>query len=106
MAGFKLKKGDVVKVISGKHKGLEGPINKIIKEKNRVQIEGINALKHVKPSQDNTEGGIQEIPSSIHISNVALIDPKNKKQVTKIGYKITENGKKVRIAKKSKAQIT
>ena len=105
MIKLKFKKGDLVKVISGKHKGVEGPIMKIIRVKNRVVIEGITNTKHVKPSQDNTEGGIQAVPASIHISNIALIDPKNKKETTKISYQINDNGKKTRIARKSKAHL-
>lgn len=105
MNKFKFKKGDLVKVIAGKHKGTEGPIIRILREKSRVLIEGITNIKHVKPSQDNTEGGIQQVPASVHISNVALIDPKNKKEITKISYQISDNGKKVRIARKSKAHL-
>ncbi|AGM25822.1 50S ribosomal protein L24 [Spiroplasma syrphidicola EA-1] len=105
MNKFKFKKGDLVKVISGKHKGVEGPIMKVLREKNRVIIKGITNTKHVKPSQDNTEGGIQQVPASVHISNVALIDPKNKKETTKIGYQVNDNGKKIRVARKSKAHL-
>ncbi|ALA97174.1 MULTISPECIES: 50S ribosomal protein L24 [Spiroplasma] len=105
MNKVKFKKGDLVKVIAGKHKGTEGPIIRVLREKSRVVIEGITNIKHVKPSQDNTEGGIQQVPASVHISNVALIDPKNKKEITKISYQIADNGKKVRIARKSKAHL-
>ncbi len=105
MNKVKFKKGDLVKVIAGKHKGTEGPIIRVLREKSRVVIEGITNIKHVKPSQDNTEGGIQQVPASVNISNVALIDPKNKKEITKISYQIADNGKKVRIARKSKAHL-
>lgn len=105
MNKVKFKKGDLVKVIAGKHKGTEGPIIRVLREKSRVLIEGITNIKHVKPSQDNTEGGIHQVPASVHISNVALIDPKNKKEITKISYQIADNGKKVRIARKSKAHL-
>ncbi|GAA6238977.1 MAG: 50S ribosomal protein L24 [Spiroplasma phoeniceum] len=105
MNKVKFKKGDLVKVIAGKHKGTEGPIIRVLREKSLVVIEGITNIKHVKPSQDNTEGGIQQVPASVHISNVALIDPKNKKEITKISYQIANNGKKVRIARKSKAHL-
>ncbi|UZQ29757.1 MAG: 50S ribosomal protein L24 [Spiroplasma phoeniceum] len=105
MNKVKFKKGDLVKVIAGKHKGTEGPIVRVLREKSRVVIEGITNIKHVKPSQDNTEGGIQQVPASVHISNVALIDPKNKKEITKISYQIADNDKKVRIARKSKAHL-
>lgn len=105
MNKVKFKKGDLVKVIAGKHKGTEGPIIRVLREKSRVVIEGITNIKHVKPSQDNTEGGIQQVPASVHISNVSLIDPKRKKEITKISYQIADNGKKVRIARKSKAHL-
>ncbi|AGR41603.1 50S ribosomal protein L24 [Spiroplasma taiwanense] len=100
----KILRGDVVKVISGNHKGKTGPITKLTKDKKRVYIEGITGIKHVKPSQTDQEGGIKEIAISIDISNVALKDPKNKDKTTRVGYKITD-GKKVRIAKKSGAEI-
>lgn len=106
MNKIKLKKGDLVKVISGKYKKTEGLITRILREKDRIVIEGITSIKHVKPSQDNVEGGIQHVPASIHISNVALIDPKNKKEITKISYKIAYNGEKNRIARKSKAHLS
>ncbi len=105
MNKVKFKKGDLVKVIAGKHKGTEGPIIRVLHEKSRALIEGITNIKHVKPSQDSTEGGIKQVPASVHISNVALIDPKNKKEITKISYQIADNGKKVRIARKSKAHL-
>lgn len=104
MRKIKFKKGDWIKIIAGKYKGIEGSILKIIRDKNRVIIEGITNFKHIKPSQNNSIEGIQKIPASIDISNIMLIDPKNKKQITKIGYKIINN-KKNRIAKKSKINL-
>ncbi|KAF5303878.1 hypothetical protein FQR65_LT18916 [Abscondita terminalis] len=80
---------DVVKIIAGGHKGKQGPIKGFTKDKSRVFIESISAIKHVKPSQTD-EGGIKEVDASVHISNVAIIDPKNKDGFTKIGYKITD----------------
>ncbi|WP_374696352.1 50S ribosomal protein L24 [Spiroplasma endosymbiont of Polydrusus formosus] len=106
MNKFKFKKGDLVKIVAGKHKGTEGPIISVLHKKSRVIIEGITNVKHVKPSQNNTEGGIRQVPASVHISNVALIDPKNKKEITKISYQIADNGKKNRIARKSKAHLS
>lgn len=103
MIKTKILKGDVVRVTSGNHKGKQGPVTKILKIKNRVFVEGITGIKHVKPSQSD-DGGIKEIPISIHMSNVAIIDPKNKENVSRIGYKITD-GKKIRVAKKSSATI-
>ncbi len=105
MQKFKLKKHDVVRIIAGKHKGKEGPILFINKKNSRVTIKGITNLKHQKPTQ-NSDGGIVEIDASVHISNVAFINPKNKKQITKIGYKIDNKGKKVRIARATNTEIT
>lgn len=96
----KILVGDVVKVTAGSHKGDIGPITYISKDKKWISVQGIEVIKHVKPSQTDQEGGIKQIPAKLHISNIALQDPKNKEGVSKIGYKI-DDGKKVRIAKKS-----
>ena len=96
----RLKKGDNVVVITGKDKGKEGEIVKVLKDKNRVIVTGVNkAKKHEKPSM-NSAGGINEKELSIHISNVAALDPKDN-VATKVGYKNLEDGKKVRFSKKS-----
>ncbi len=97
----KLKKGDKVKVIAGKHKGTVGPIIKVLREKNRVVVEGITMKKSQKPGQDQ-EGGIIEIPAPIHISNVMVLDSKSgkKQEVSRLGY-IYKDEKKVRVYKKS-----
>lgn len=97
---LKLKVGDVVKVIAGSHKGEQGPISKFSKDRSRVYVNGIKGIKHQKPTQDGKEGGIIQIDISVDISNIALIDPKNKSSITKVGYKIV-GSKKTRIAKKS-----
>ncbi|WP_078556541.1 50S ribosomal protein L24 [Bacillus alkalicellulosilyticus] len=95
-----VKKGDTVKVMTGKDKGKQGVILEAFPKKNRVLVEGINIVKkHAKPSQDNPQGGIINKEASIHVSNVMPIDPKTG-EPTRVGYKV-ENGKKVRIAKKS-----
>ena len=95
-----LVKGDKVVVIAGKDKGKQGTIQKVIPEKNRVVVEGINLRKKTnKPSQKNPDGGIVEIYAPIDASNVMLVDPKTK-QPTRIGHKEVK-GKKVRYAKKS-----
>lgn len=103
MNKIKFIKGDVVKIIAGNHKGKQGPITGFASDKKRVFVEGIIATKHVKPSQ-NEDGGIKEVPASIHISNIGILDPKNKEATSKIGYQITD-GKKVRIARKSNAPV-
>lgn len=95
-----VKKGDKVVVISGKDKGKEGVILAAYPKKERVLVEGVNVVKkHSKPTQANPQGGILNQEAPIHVSNVMPIDPKTGKG-TRIGYKI-EDGKKVRVAKKS-----
>lgn len=96
-----VKKGDTVIVIAGKDKGKKGRVLAAYPKKERVLVEGINLVKkHTRPSQANPQGGIVTQEAPIHVSNVSLIDPKSGKP-TRIGYKVLENGKKVRVAKKS-----
>ncbi|MBM4764930.1 50S ribosomal protein L24 [Bacillus sp. B15-48] len=95
-----VKKGDKVVVISGKDKGKTGNILASFPKQDRVLVEGVNIVKkHAKPSQLNPQGGIISQEAPIHVSNVMPIDPKSGKP-TRVGYK-EENGKKVRVAKKS-----
>ncbi|MER2259010.1 MAG: 50S ribosomal protein L24 [Priestia megaterium] len=95
-----VKKGDKVMVISGKDKGKTGVILTAYPKKDRVLVEGVNIIKkHLKPNQANPQGGIVSQEAAIHVSNVMLIDPKTG-EPTRVGYKV-EDGKKVRVAKKS-----
>ncbi|KKK37067.1 50S ribosomal protein L24 [Mesobacillus campisalis] len=95
-----VKKGDKVMVISGKDKGKTGNVLAAYPKQNRVLVEGVNIVKkHAKPSQVNPQGGIISQEAPIHVSNVMPIDPKSGNP-TRVGYK-EENGKKVRVAKKS-----
>ncbi|GGA44338.1 MULTISPECIES: 50S ribosomal protein L24 [Psychrobacillus] len=95
-----VKKGDKVMVISGKDKGKTGVILAAFPKKDRVLVEGVNIIKkHMKPNQVNPQGGIVSQEAAIHVSNVMLIDPKTG-EPTRVGYKV-EDGKKVRVAKKS-----
>ncbi len=104
MKKFKIKTGDQVVILTGKDKGAKGKVLKIIKDKDRVIVEGINMIKkHVKPSTESPQGGIVEKEAPIHISNVALVDPKSG-EATRVGYEI-KDGKKVRVSKKSKEVI-
>ena len=97
---FKLKKDDEVIVLTGKDKGKKGKIVKMLTVQSRVVVEGINVVtKHEKPSQFSA-GGIQKKELPIHISNVALVDPKEGK-ATRVGYKMLKDGTKARVAKKS-----
>lgn len=100
MVKLKIKSGDTVKVIAGDHKGSEGKVLRVDREKNKAIVEGVNMVsKHTKPSAKNPQGGIVKKEAPIHISNLALIDPKSK-SATKVGVKI-EGDKKVRFSKKS-----
>ena len=100
MIKLKIKSGDIVRVIAGDHKGSEGKVLRVLRDKNKAIVEGVNMVsKHTKPSATNPQGGIVKKEAPIHISNLALIDPKSKK-ATKVGTKI-EGDKKVRFSKKS-----
>ncbi len=95
-----VKKGDTVVVISGKDKGKKGKVLAAIPKKDRVLIEGINMLtKHQKPKGQMQQGGIIHQEGPIHVSNVMLYCNKDKTGV-RVGYKILENGDKVRVCKK------
>ncbi|GEK34087.1 50S ribosomal protein L24 [Kurthia sibirica] len=95
-----VKKGDKVKVLTGKDKGKEGVILSAFPKKDRVLVEGVNIVKkHVKPNQLNPQGGIVSQEAAIHVSNVMLIDPKTG-EPTRVSSKI-EDGKKVRVSKKT-----
>jgi len=100
MLKFKIVKGDTVRVISGKDKGKIGKVVKVLRDKMKLIVSGVNiALKHRKATQSNEAGIVkQELP--IHISNVSHIDPKSG-DVTKVGYRVDDKGQKVRFAKKS-----
>jgi len=94
-----IKKGDTVEVIAGADKGTQGEVLEVLPAKYRVVVDGVNVKKkHNKPNHDQP-GGINEINAPIHISNVALIDPKSG-ETTRVGRKIVD-GKSVRYAKKS-----
>ena len=100
----KLKKGDKVIVLAGKDKGKHGEIVEMLRKEGKAVVSGINmAKKHAKPSQVDP-GGIKEIERSVHLSNLAIEDPKDGK-ATRIGYKVLEDGKKVRIARRSGEMI-
>ena len=101
---LKLRKGDEVIVLTGRSRGETGKIEEIDKKTGRVYLAGKNLIKrHTKPDLNNHEGGIIDVPAPLHISNVALVDPKTKK-ATRVGFKV-EGGKKVRIAKASGSVI-
>jgi len=96
---IKIKRNDDVKVISGNYNGETGRVIKILRSKNRVIVEGVNKVKkHVRPTQDNPQGGIIEKEMSIHVSNLMLV---HKGKPVKVGFKTLKDGKKVRINKKN-----
>lgn len=100
-----VKKDDNVIVITGKDKGKKGRIIAAYPRENRVLVEGVNMVKrHTRPNPQNQQGGIIEREAPIHVSNVMHIDPKSGKP-TRIGTKVLDNGKKVRIAKRSGQEI-
>jgi large subunit ribosomal protein L24 len=99
-ANLKIKKGDNVVVLSGKDKGAKGEVLKVIPHESRVIVQGVNMItKHNKPGQ-MSQGGIEKKEAAIHVSNIALADPKTG-DATRVGYKTLDNGKKVRVALKS-----
>ena len=95
---LKIRKGDKVIVTSGKSKGTVGEVLKILPNENKAMVRGANIVKrHTKPSQNST-GGIIEKEAMLHISNIAYYDEK-KQRASRIGFKILEDGRKVRISK-------
>jgi large subunit ribosomal protein L24 len=103
MGKLKIKTGDTVRVIAGDHKGSEGKVMKVLKDKNKAIVEGVNMVKkHMKPSAQSPQGGIVEKEALIQISNLSLLTSKG--ETTRVGYK-TEDGKKVRFSKKSNEVI-
>ena len=104
---IRIKKGDTVFVLSGKEKGKTGKVLSVQHERQRAIVEKLMVFKrHLKRGKNPAapEGGIVEREGSIHISNLSLIDPESKKP-TRIGTKVLESGKRVRVAKKSGAQL-
>jgi large subunit ribosomal protein L24 len=97
---FKIRKGDKVIVTTGKDKGKSGEVLRVLRDEARVLVQGVNMIKrHTRPAPGNP-GGIIDKEASIHISNVALADPKSGKP-TRVGFKLLDGGRKVRIARRS-----
>ena len=104
MAKLKIKTGDLVRVIAGDNKGKEGKVQKLFIDKNKAIVEGVNLkTKHNKPSAASPQGGIVKKEAPLHISNLALVDPKSG-EATRVGYRV-EGDKKVRFSKKSNEVI-
>jgi large subunit ribosomal protein L24 len=97
---LKIKKGDNVVVIAGKDKGKSGEVLRVMPSEMRVLVQGVNFVKrHTKPAMGNP-GGIVEKEAPLHVSNVAHLDPKDRKP-TRVGFKTLDDGRKVRFAKRS-----
>lgn len=104
MSKLHIKKGDNVMVLAGKDKGKTGTVTRVLVDKQRAVVEGVNIIKKSqKPSAQNPQGGIVEVEAPIHISNLNVVDPKTGKP-TRVGRKVVD-GKIVRYAKKSGEEI-
>ncbi len=102
MTKLKIKTGDTVRVTAGDDKGQEGKIVKVLIDKNKAIVEGVNMVsKHTKPSAQNPQGGISKFEAPIHISNLMLVE---NGETTRVGFR-TEDGKKVRFSKKTDKAI-
>jgi len=100
-----IKKGDTVVVITGVNKGQKGRVLEVIRKNHRAIVEGVNMIKkHTKPNADTPQGGIIEKEAPVHISNLMLVDPKTG-EPTRIGRKLNDDGKLVRVSKKSGEEI-
>ncbi|MEX2503072.1 MAG: 50S ribosomal protein L24 [Trueperaceae bacterium] len=97
----RLKKGDTVRVIAGKNKGMEGTVLSVNRENGRVAVEGVNIVKKAqRPTQQNPRGGFDERESPIHVSNVQILDPQTN-EPSRIGSGTDDEGRKIRVSVKS-----
>ena len=100
-----IKKGDQVRVLAGKDKGREGEISRVITQRNLVIIEGVNQVKrHQKATSETMQGGIIDKTMPIDVSNVALLSPSDGKP-TRVGYRLSESGEKVRVCKRTGVEL-
>lgn len=99
---IRVRKNDLVEVVAGKDKGKRGKVLQVLREKNRVIVQGVNFIKrHTRPNpQRNIKGGIAEREASIHVSNVMIVSPDDDKR-TRIGSKLLPDGRKARIGRRS-----
>ena len=105
MAGLRIKKGDRVRVLSGKDRGKEGTVLRAFPESGKLIVEGVNtAKKHQKPTRVNQSGGIVDRDMPIDVSNVAVLSPGDGRP-TRIGYKVQADGTKVRVCRRTGAEI-
>lgn len=102
---MKIKKNDNVMVMAGKDKGKTGKVMQVLPEENKVVVEGVNkTVKHAKTRKQGEKGQKIDFFGPIHASNVMLVDPKSGKP-TRVGWKVMEDGRKVRVAKNSKQTV-
>ncbi len=100
LSKMRIKKGDEVAVITGRDKGKKGSVLKVLRTEGRVLVQGVNMVKrHTRPSAQGA-GGIIEKEAPLHVSNVAIVDPKTN-EPTRVGYRFLDDGRKVRFAKRS-----
>ncbi len=102
--GLRIRRGDTVVVISGKEKGKRGEVERVEPKKERVVVTGVNVrTRHARPNQQNQEG-VFTFEAPIHVSNVMIVDP-DSGEPTRIGYRFTDSGEKVRVSRKSGKDI-
>jgi large subunit ribosomal protein L24 len=104
---LKIRRGDNVEVISGKDSGKTGKVLRVDPKKNRLYVEGLNMVKRHQrpnPARPNAQVGVIEKEGPIHVSNVAIVDPKDKKP-TRVGIRRDENGRRMRVSKRSNSEL-
>jgi large subunit ribosomal protein L24 len=102
--GLKIRRGDTVVVISGKEKGKGGEVERVLPQEGRVVVSGVNVrTRHARPTQNNQQG-LYTFEAPIHVSNVMLVDP-NSGEPTRVSYRLTDSGEKIRVARKSGKDI-
>ena len=104
MSAAKIKKGDTVIVLSGRDRGKRGEVFQVMPKEQRALVRGVNTVRRHQRQTAAQEGGIVSKEASIHLSNLALEDPKDGKP-TRVGFKLLTDGRKVRVAKRSGEQI-
>ena len=105
MAAAKIKKGDRVIVLSGKDKGKTGEVARVLTKDAKVVVNGVNiAVRHRKPDQANPQGGLERREAPLHVSNVAIVDPKDGK-ATRVRFDVAKDGKKVRVSARTGEKI-
>jgi large subunit ribosomal protein L24 len=97
---LKIKKGDEVVVLSGRDRGKKGEVLRVLPKESRVVVQGVNVMKRHTRARAGEAGGIVEKEAALHVSNVALMDPKDGRP-TRVGYKLLADGRKVRVARRS-----